>query len=398
VQKLIIYLHSYDSIHPDWVVMDETGITQNVQHGDALELPPLAEGKQIIVIVPAQDVVLTSVKLPKMNRTRLLQALPFALEEQVIGELNTLHFMPGETQADGSIPVAIVAKEKMQAWMSHTQSLAIQPDVLMPQVFALPLENNVWTIVLHDMAIVRMNAYQGFACDTDNLAELLALALQAENSPDHIHIHNYTHEAFATQLNLPIKLKEDFHDKKQFISDLAASALKTPWMNLLQGNYKVRKTRMLEMSKIWNAITMLGVAFLVLLFLYPTVSYLMLKYREHAIDTQIADIYQKHFPQSTNMVAPKLRMQEKLQKYSAEAGDTKLLILMAYVGKGLRAVHGVTLKRLTFQHHQLTLELSAATSEDFAMFSDHLQHAGLKVKHNSADLVGARVNAVMTVE
>lgn len=388
-QKLIIYLPAHGI---DCIVADDAS---NIQHVDASELSPLAQGKQIIVLVPSEDVVLTTVKLPKMNRARLAQALPFALEEQVIGELTTLHFVPGEIQADGDVPVAITSKEKMQYWLAQLQALNIQPDILMPLVFALPREENSWVITLHDTANIRMNAYEGFACDPDNLQALLEIALQlAQEKPECIFIRNYTSHAAA--LNLSVKVKENFHDAEQFITD--HTPLKSPHLNLLNGIYKTRKSLFPETRKVWKAAITLTASFLVLLFLYPSISYFMLKHREHDIDVQIAEIYKHHFPQAANIVAPKIRMQEKMQKYTAQSGESTLLTLAAYIGKGMRKAHGINLKRFSFQHNQMTLELAAASSEDFSMFTDYLMHEGLKVKQDSVNLAGVRVNAVVTVE
>jgi general secretion pathway protein L len=389
MQSLILYLHSDDRIQPSVI---EQGHLQQEPHQ---ELAQLAEGKQVIVLVPSQDVLLTSVKLPKMNRSRLMQALPFALEEQVIGDVDSLHFVPLNIDENEKLAVAIVSKEKMQSWLNQLEVFHIQPNILIPAVLTLPLEENAWTIVLHDMAMVRMQEYEGFSCDVDNLNELLNIALNAALVKPHvINIHNYTHDALAAALNVSVSVKETFHDRHNFMSDIDLSSA----ANLLQGSYKSKKSRMPEMQKMGSAVMMLGVLWLVLLFLYPTISYFILKHRENEINNQVAQIYKRYFPQSASVVAPKLRMQDKLKQFSKGAGDTRVFIQMAYIGKGLREARGITLKRLTWQGTQMTLELSAASSENFSTFTDYLEREGIKIRHDSANLVGTRVNAVITME
>ena len=63
--------------------------------GDAAALAEAALDRINIVIVPSEDVLVTTVTLPKMNRSRLLQAIPYALEEQVIEDVDTMHFAAG---------------------------------------------------------------------------------------------------------------------------------------------------------------------------------------------------------------------------------------------------------------------------------------------------------------
>lgn len=399
-QKLIIYLQTQDNSNPDWVIMDDAlRIQQYVRQGNPDELSHLAAECEVIVMVPAEEVVLTSASLPKMSRSQLVKALPFALEDQVIDDVEVLHFVPADNQPDENLPVAIVAKHKMQEWLGLLQTWNVQADIIMPAIFGVPVEENTWVIVLQDMAMVRMNAYLGFASDMNNLNELLNIAIHsAKQAPAKIHIKNYSTHAVATELKVAIPIQEDLYNIKQLQIDLAVNALQFPYINLMQGIYKSKKSRFPEMRKIWNAAMILGMVWLSLLFLYPAVSYFILNQRVSNIDTQISEIYKRNFPQSNSIVAPKLRMQEKLQTFMGQTGESKSLILIGTLGKGMHAANGITIKRLDFQQNRMTLELTAVSSQAFSTLTDFLTHHGLNVKQDSANLAGTRVNAIITVE
>lgn len=394
MQKLVIYLPA-DLGHPECVLV---GDSSHIQQVSADALANVAESSQVIVIVPSEEILLTSVKLPKMNRSRIAEALPYALEEQIIHDVETMHFVPGEMQADGSLPVAIVAREKMQAWLDKLKSLNVQPDILMPSIFALPLEDDTWTIVLHDMALVRMHAFQGFSCDITNLNEILSIALSSTSIiPAGIHVYN--HRQHAAVLNTVVNAREEMRDERQFIADLAKHASALPAINLLQGMYKAKKTRFPEMKKIWKVTGMLTAAWLVLLFLYPVISLFILNLRLNGMNAGIEEIYKRYFPQATNMTAPKLRMEGKLQGYTAYANEGKWLMLIATLGKGMTETRGINLNRLDLQQDKLTLQLSATSADDFAKLTDYLTQQGLSVKQQSVNLAAeSRVNAVITVE
>ena len=80
-EKLVIDISAADETRPSWAIVDAHGVVrQSAMHDSTEGLTHIADLKQVIVIVPAIDVLLTVVRLPKMNRTRLLQAIPFALE------------------------------------------------------------------------------------------------------------------------------------------------------------------------------------------------------------------------------------------------------------------------------------------------------------------------------
>src|SRR3990167_2701534 len=132
-EKLIIYLQAANDLPPPFVVVMEDQVVEISQLPDTSQnLSMLAENKEVLVLVPAEDIVLTQVQLPKMNRSRLLKALPFALEDQLIAEIDTLHFATGAYQAEGHLPVAIVSHQKMKSWLAQLQILNIKPDQFIP--------------------------------------------------------------------------------------------------------------------------------------------------------------------------------------------------------------------------------------------------------------------------
>jgi general secretion pathway protein L len=433
-QQLIIYLSLQDAL--TWVTFEvETGIKRSGAVGNAEELAQLAANKEVIIVVSAQDVLLASAKLPKMNRSRLAQALPYALEEQLIGDVELLHFAPAESEVEGVLPVAIVAKEKMQAWKDVLQNWNIKADSLVSQVFTLPVQDKTWTLVLQEMAILRMGNYQGFACDINNINEMLNIALQsADHLPQCLHIYNYTANSIVDALNLSantntsvsentnteintsvninkntnenrqlnseVIIKEDLRSPEKFYTDLVANITKFPHIDLLQGAYKTKakKSKLPATRKLWDTMFYLAAAWICLLFLYPTISYFILKQRLHGIDGQIAAIYKHYFPQSSTVVAPKLRMEEKMQRVAAKSGDSKSLLLIGYVGKAMTEAHNIQIKRMDFQNNQLTIELSAASSQEFSQFTDFLSHQGLNVKQQGANLSGERVNSSIVIE
>lgn len=399
-EKLIIYLHEQDLSRPSWAVVDADGqVRQATHHDNADGLASIAEDKEVIVVVPAQDVLLTRATLPKMSRSRLAQALPYALEEQLIADVDSLHFAAGDLQADGSLPVAVIAHEKMQLWLATLQAWGLQPDSLLPMMLALPLEENNLHVVISELVVMRTGECQGFACDVGNFNALLDMALAAmPKQPTLIYIHNASHQALPPLSDLVVECREEKIEMGELIADLSSQAAKACPINLLQGRYASKKSRFPQMKKMWKWAACLGAAWVVLLFLYPAISYFILAKRVNGIEDQMAVIYKRNFPQANSMVAPKLRMEEKWRKVSAQIGENRLLLLIANVGKGMQATPNIKLNRLDFQNNQLTLELSAASSDQFTAFADYLTQQGLSVKQQNVNLIGERVNATLQIE
>jgi general secretion pathway protein L len=398
-EKLVIWLHAHDLSRPSWAIIDaQSHATKVTEKGDPSELVAIAKNHQIIVIVPSEDVLLTDVTLPKMNRSRLLQAIPYALEEQVIEDVETMHFAAGDYQANQILPVAVTSRNKMKEWMTLLQSWNITPDTLIPGVFALPLNVDSWTACVDEMAVVRTGTMSGFACDPGNLGEMLIMALSAALSPPQEIQVNYLQGA-VLNLSLPIPVRESEISSTQLFETMSLAAVGAPSVNLLQGEFQNKKSRrMPQMTSVLKIGAYLFLFWLALLFLYPIISFTILSSRANAVHAEIAAIYKKQFPNASSVVAPKERMQQKLNKSSSDLGDNRLLLIMANVGKGLSLSSGVQLKRMDFASNVMTLEISAVSSDIFSTFTDALTRQGMRVKQQNANLSGTRVSATLQIE
>lgn len=368
-EKLIIYLHNNQKIN--WAIVSDGRIRQQADQDEADGLTQIAEGKDVIVIVPAEDVLLTVAKLPKMNYSRTEQALPYALEEQLIDQVDTLHFATTHHSFNGDLPVAVVAVHKMQQWLAWLQTVGIKPTVLMPCSLSLPFETGKMSLFSSDAISVRLDTYQGLGCDKNNLQQLFQTAVASKSTPDPIREYEFSDVALEATKNIPI--------------------------NLLQGKYAVKKTKYLHANKILRLIVYLAISWVVLLFLYPAVSSVILQHRLTSIDKQINAIYRRQFPHANGLIAPKERMEEKLKRLQAQTERSHFLLLIAYVGTAMKETP-ITLKRMDFQNKRLTLDLIANSSENFSAFINSLIRQGLSVKQQNASLIDSRIHAIVLVE
>lgn len=395
-EKLIVFINTSDMTQPGWVVVDGARIVKKNYRGFTRQLVEEAKNREVIVIVPGEDVLLAGVNLPKMSRSRLQQAIPYALEEQLIDDVEQMHFAAGDYIAGGKTPVAVVAKAKMQEWEDWFKVAGIKPNVVLPQMLALPVANGVWHVQVGDVASVRTGIASGFVCDRHNIKEMLSLALQ-ENKPDEISLEICGAEKLV--LDLPVPLKEKHLDAETMLDQLAVNAAQQQPLNLLQGVYRGRtSTRMPGMSNLLKASASVVALLFLMVTLYPVVSYFMLNQRVTHVQAQISAIYRRQFPDATSVIAPKQRMQSKLHKLTSSLGDNPFLSVLANIGKGLNQASGIQLKHMDYQNGLMIIEITAASSDAFAAFSDALAQQGLRVNQQNADLNGTRVNATLRIE
>ena len=117
--KLVILLNANDLQASTWVTLTQTGLVSEAAICTADVLSSAQVGREIIVLVPTEEVLLLKVAMPVMPRAKLLQALPFALEDQIIADLDTQHAVPADEIIDGKVTAAVVAHAKMQLWLDQ---------------------------------------------------------------------------------------------------------------------------------------------------------------------------------------------------------------------------------------------------------------------------------------
>ena len=90
----------------EWIVVDDEGTRRGPPSAGTLaEASAGVQGRPVIVLVPATEALTTVVDLPIRGGAKLLAALPYALEEHVANDVETLHFA-ATIHMGGAAPVA----------------------------------------------------------------------------------------------------------------------------------------------------------------------------------------------------------------------------------------------------------------------------------------------------
>jgi len=375
-QRIVIFFHSDHSV--SWVKLTETGDIQQSayrQEINTLSLPPM--NHDVYVIVPAQTILLTEVQLPKLNRARLRQALPFALEEQLVEEVDHLHFAMGDYQADGSIPVAIINRLQLESWLGRLKDAGLSPVAILPALFALPYSEEYWHVTAYDsMGLVRIGKYSGFACDPENISTLLELKKAESIDPKEI-----------------IQIKRD---EPSLLTEFAKNIFLYPSINLLQGPYQPKHTNK-KAKKTWLTAFYLTIAWIGFAFFSKIMSCFILSAQNYHLNLEIAKIYRVHFPTAKSVIAPRERMEEKLRKLSFSNNENPFLSLLALLSNSFASRKEIQLHRLDFRNSQITLDISASSFNSIDALIQLLTQQGLTIKQQNAASVNSEAKATLLI-
>jgi general secretion pathway protein L len=277
-----------------WISVDSGGAPAGTRgHGTLAAAAAAAGGRRVLVIVPGEDVALSAPELPARGGARLAKLVPFALEEQLAADVETLHFALGRQGADRRVPVAAVERSRLAGWLERLAAAGLAPAALYPDTLVTP-DNPAHVVVLLDggRVIVRRPEALPLVLDAEPLAAALASAglepgLDSGANTAHVIVY-----ATPGDWELHAAAIEALRDsvaslRVQLLADgplplLAGGAAKGAW-NLLQGEFAVRQGLGAEWPRWRPAALMLG-AFAVLHLATLGLHY----WRVHREETQVA--------------------------------------------------------------------------------------------------------------
>lgn len=348
-----------------------------------------AAGQRAVVLVPSTDVLFTRVSIPTRNRQRLAKAVPYALEDRLAGEVESMHFALGGRAANGDLAVAVVDRARMDAWLALLHDTGIEPHALVPDLLCLPWQPGEWTVLReHDLSLVRTGVQSGFVADTPNLVMLLELALAeaSEAAPGRVRVI----DAGAAGPELPealgagaVALVADASpgDPLALMAQHYAAA---DALNLLQGPYS-RQEQLLKLWRPWRAAAALLAVWLLVQGIGTAVEYAGLRQRSATLDQQIEQLFRKTFPDVQRVVNAEAQMKQRLAALERSRGQSSLgfLELLLKTGRPLTAA-GTELQSVQYRDGQLDVLIEIRDLQALDGLKQAIEQIGLRVEIQSA--------------
>ena len=163
-----------------WIKLDSEGnpITRGAE-ARLEQVSSVAQNAHVIVLLPLQQMLPSTVNTRARKSKHLQKAIPFALEDEVADDIENLHFALGRRYGENDYPVAVIEKVTLDSVLETLASAGVYPDILTADVFALPFREGSWTILVEDdRALVRTSKFQGFTIDLHNLQQMLTSSLR----------------------------------------------------------------------------------------------------------------------------------------------------------------------------------------------------------------------------
>lgn len=369
IKTLLIQFHPDKQV--DCLLLDEKN---QLIHESPLSLESLDTTQKHIntlVIVPTQEIVLRQVTLPALKKRDALQALPYALEEELTSAPETLHFAIGDYQKHQPTHVAIVARNTMETWLSILKEHNIQPTLMIPDVFLLPFEEGSSTLYTTELTtLLRTGLFEGIGLDPNTFETLLPL------------LPHQPIKKITTPFNT---LCVDFMNRLKT----------TPYISLLQQDYAPKLVR--SSKPVWHFV-LAGIASLSLLLLAgELMSVFILSIKSWSIEKHIQLVSKNHLPKEPEIKLPEERLTSHLHTVSHSLYQHHFLILLSSIGKAFTESGSLRLRSLQFNQNQVTLSVAGTHPEHLDHFIEKLTSNGLTVSESSHTTLGTQFNATLLI-
>jgi len=350
-----------------------------VQQGAQRGLEGLAPAEEIIVWTPAEETLLLRARLPTRSPAKIVQALPFALEEQLIEPPEQLHFAFAR-EADGALAVAVTRRERMDGWLAALAAAGLAPTHLAPVTLSLPLADRAWTLAFVDGDIVlRSGARAGLGGPAEPqppawLHAALAEARTESGAPERILLVDAPAEldsaAWSEALKLPVGAMQPGE------ADVPADPL-----DLLQHRYAPRG-RMAALGRAYVPAAALLAAWLVATLVFDAVEWARVSSKVRAADEEMRALLMKSFPETRAILDPVEQMRRGLEELGARGGipaPGDLLFLLGRAAPVIEREARVRVQGMEYTDRTMVVRL-AASEADAESLARALRARGLEVE------------------
>ncbi len=390
MQLLLIKINAIDT-NPDYALLGKKQKQDSFTTNDWEKVRSHARGRRVLLVIPNEDVVLTSVKIPSKNKKQLLKAVPYALEDTLADDIEELHFAIHQADSEGETQVAVINRKLLDSYLSLLRKHNITPHFVLPQVLTQKIQKESWSILQGDDSAVsiRINDFYGFSCE-QSLLELFINQLE-EPEPKSILTNLQAEELPEALRSYPLEAI----DAKKVSYDSVSKALP---LNLLTNFISQRKHTSINW-KAWKPTlviaSVVAIAWLGILGWQNT----LLKKQQKQLQQSINNVYLSAFP-GGRLVDPPQQMKSKLLALKKSVGATvnSPLPLISDIAPLLIKYKDLTLSEIRYRENKLELVVKAPNITRLEVFKkEAMTKAGLKVNINSSTTTADKVEAVLLV-
>jgi len=422
-EHLIIRLPANAGDPASWVVLDPSGaLLAGPQHGElaaaAAELNP---ARRVSVLLPATEVLRLQAELPVSGRARMLQLLPFALEDQLADDIDELHFAAANRDPRGRLSVAVASRSLLQRRLAELANAGIEARALFAESDGLPLIEGTATLLIdHQAARFMLRQPDGAlaAGDLSMLVPLLENGLKVERPAadaepaaalkPNLAVYQSAVNDADSQINVTALLEPlrprlnslDIHELPDgILPRLAAQIASEPGVNLLQGAF-ARRTGLAAHWPRWQAAAGLAAGLLISMLLVNAVEAFRLQQQAVALEQAVAEAFRQTFPDVTEVRDARAQLDSRLRALGQQGSgqERQFLEALDVLANAIARNSAVRLEGINYRTGSMELRLLAPNVDSLDSVRQQVASGGrFQAEIQSANAQGDQVQGRLRI-
>lgn len=411
---LVIRLGSNSKQDANWIAVDGNGTRRSpIVTGPLAEAARDTGDRTVIVLVPATSVLTLTVDIPIRGGSRLLAALPFALEENLAEDVEKMHFAAGTRRKSGRVPVAVVSHLQMSEWLEQLADAGISAAQIVTESHGLArIPGTMSLLVAEDQILFNDGGDNEFAMQGVKPSDVLAVAgVLGDTSdssvsdpddapaPRHLLVYcepedeqRFTHDWNSLRQELAsvdINLLPD-----GMLPRLAVTVAAGQGINLLQGRYG-EETGFATVFQPWRYVAMLLLTLGLVGLGGKAVDYYRLVQEEAALKAQFALEYREIRPGDTREIVDPMGTVNSIRRSlgGPTASQVFLPSLLA-LGRALQQHATAEIEAISYRAGVIDVRLTAPDVATLDSIQKLVSDSGrFSASIQSTDQVGDRISS-----
>lgn len=408
-------LHNGDKL-ADWVHLSVSGDIESSGFADsysdmAAHYAQCSKSTSVLLVLPAERVISTSVVMPLKGGRQMMQALPYMVEEGLAEDIDRMHLAAGNKSLSGRLPVALVQRDYLARQLDDLADVSIEVDGVYSEAQLPRVATGSLLLLLGKESALFCSEHFFASCEPENLSVMLDMLFEKsedsiekvvlvypESEGDTVLLADQLRTEIEATQALPVSVEHCNQGVRAYLLQ-QLSTNPSGRINLMQGTFgkgdqnKTLYHRWLPLA--WAAVICLA--------LQISFNVSMGYYFQHYSDVarnNMQDFYARLFPGEL-AIKPRSQMEGKLMNVSGVKGQSGFSRLIGSAALAHQAAgdSAVTLRQFRYEARQgqLTMELSADSIAQLDVYKQHILDAGFSAEILSASEEGNRINARLKI-
>ncbi|MFP6808512.1 MAG: type II secretion system protein GspL [Pseudomonadales bacterium] len=369
----------------DWLILDDASHIVRLRGSASFEefsalVADMEWQGDTRVMVGGEHVLLTRATVPSRQQRHILQAIPFAVEEQLAEDVDDCHFALGKRGNDNELEVVVVNHEWLSSRLAALREIEIQPIFVGVDLLMIPQKDGTNILIDGARAHILSSNFCGVTTVVKQLPMVMSFLPEADQEKIDIHVHpddKANARLAITEIETSELTTTIEHELEYLAFEHLCRSFNEQTINLLQGDFKLKPKKSANANG-WKAVAVLAVCtfFAHVLLTFGQGVFLDMQAKQF---TKEADtLYRDIFPRDRNVRDLRMRWTANLKGGESSDGGS-FIALFRETAANIPGSH-LTIQNINFSESRgdLILQLVAPRSEQLVVFAESLSKIGLQ--------------------